>query len=204
MNATFIGNLLYHTLFDEYVRRQSWQLLIFLILVVILNFLEIINNWASICKYFELFYNSILFLIDVITLSIFFWQIFILSELQKNLEEILITSSDVLERKIILIVFFSYLIVYILYVVWNFFILNGKGNKDEIFRDYQKPDTKEEILKSTNMRVIQIIFIIQFILPVIDFISISFIWLIFIVWIICTIVHNHTLDIFDKIIKSNK
>lgn len=63
MNATFIGNLLYHSLFNEYARKQSWQSLVFLILVVILNFLEIINNCASISKYFESFYNSMKYFI---------------------------------------------------------------------------------------------------------------------------------------------
>lgn len=208
MNARFVGDLLYHTLFDEYVRKQSWQSLIFLILVVILNFLEIINNWASIRKYFNQFYNSVLFLIDVVTIAIFFWQIHILSEIQSSLKEILIPSSYVLERKIIPTVIFSYLAIYMLYVIWNFVILGEMDKKSNISNDTEEADPRQIIQESTLIRLMQISFMftslaLKYIVPKFHSIpvNIPYLIIIFIIWIFTTIYHNNTLNIFDRVIK---
>lgn len=204
MNATFIGNLLYHTLFDEHIKKQSWQSLIFLILVVILNFLEIVNNWASISKYFESFYNSILLLIDIITLGFFFWQIYILIEIQSKLKTATKISNNELERNIILIIILSYLFIYILYVIWNFCILNEIDKKRRVSNNHEEPDTRDSILNSTIMRLIQIGFTLTNILLEFNSITTDFLIFIFFVRILYTIVHNKTLHIFDTIIKSNK
>lgn len=204
MNATFVGNLLYHTLFSKYAARQSWKPLILLILVVILNFLEIINNWASIRAYFNRFYNGVLFLIDVVTIAIFFWQIHIFSEILKNLKEVLIPSSDVLERKIIPIAIFSYLAIYILYVIWNFVILRKMDKKSNISNYNEEADPRQSILSSTIMRIVQIGFIFTNILIEYDSITVNYLKFIFFTWILFTIVHNHALNIFDILIKQIK
>ncbi len=204
MNATFIGNLLYHSLFNEYARKQSWQSLVFLILVVILNFLEIINNCASISKYFESFYNSILLLIDIITLAIFFWQIYILIEVQKSSTGITEISSIELGQNIIKIIIYSYLCIYISYVVWNYLIVKEIDKRSKTSHTNKEPDTRESILNSTIMRLMQIGFICTNL--VLEFKSITIVFLNFIlsVWILCTVLHNKTLNIFEEIIKSKK
>ena len=204
MNATFIGNLFYHILFNEYVRKQSWQSLIFLILVVILNFLEIINNWASISKYFKSFYNSYLFLTDIVTLAIFFWQIYILIEVEKSSKGIAETPSIEPEQNIIKIVVYSYLFIYISYVVWNCLIVKEIDKRRKTGDENKDPDTRERILNSTIMRLMQISFI--FTNLVLEFKSITTVFLdfIFSVWILYTILHNNTLNVFDTIIKSNR
>lgn len=143
-------------------------------------------------------------MIDIITLAIFFWQIYILIEVQKSSTGITEISSIELGQNIIKIIIYSYLCIYISYVVWNYLIVKEIDKRSKTSHTNKEPDTRESILNSTIMRLMQIGFICTNL--VLEFKSITIVFLNFIlsVWILCTVLHNKTLNIFEEIIKSKK
>lgn len=115
--AKFVGDLLY----DAIMAKSITGLLIILILVSILNFFEIANNWVSIKTYFPQ-YDARLFSMDVLTLGVFFWQTYLLTKLNDTQELIGIA----LRSKMLLVIIASYGIIFFLYALWNFIILKRK------------------------------------------------------------------------------
>lgn len=185
--AKFIGDLLYDSISEE---SFSMQLRMFLISVSILNFFEIINNWASIKKYFEL-YRTPLFLIDVMTLGVFFWQVYILSKFGSTLQGELKIVNDELEHKMMLVTMTSYGTIFLLYICWNICIL------------YKiKDQEKEKIIQSAFVHGIQACLIFKVVLPAIEYVPTFFSEICVLTFILYVLIHNQGLDIFETIIKA--
>lgn len=121
--ATLIGDLLYKV---ASVPFFPLKLFIELLFIFALDFLEIINNWASIKKYFGTYYYR-LFLADVLTLGTFFWQIYLLSKLLTE-DKIKI---DELQQKALLVAALSYGCIFSLYALWNHFLCKKDEEKME-------------------------------------------------------------------------
>lgn len=187
--AKFIGDLIYVGVVDGIFSTQQFMFFMLLILVSILNFFELINNWATIKKYFK-HYNGWLFLVDVVTLGVFFWQVYILSKTQDTLKNSFF--SALIRQKIVRVIVVSYGIIFILYVLWNIIILLKSKSK-------LKKTDKEVFKHSAIVRSIQACLLLLSILFDIQNIVIYFFGALF--YIGYVIFHNKTLEIFDTIIK---
>lgn len=185
--AKFVGDLLY----DAIITRSVTGQLIFLIFASALSFLEVINNWASIKKHFHS-YNTSLFLIDVLTLGVFFWQIHILSRLKSES----ITLPIDFQNKMLLVVMVSYGIIFILYILWNIILFVKK----ECHSAKDKKENIENILYPAGVRFLQMLFSFGSVLFGIDRVPICI--LIFIVFLFSLYVlrRNWKLNIFLTII----
>lgn len=194
--AKFVGDLLYSYISDK---SYSWRLLVFLILVSMLNFFEITNSWASIKKYFRL-YDTLLFLIDVITLGVFFWQMHVLSKFEDSLQSKLKIVDDELEYKMVLVSMVAYEIIFILYILWNQRILDTSSKKDSC--KLTEKETKS-INSSVSMRWNQLVLLSSVsVLYAYRCISMFLFDIEMIVFILCVLHHNKNLDVFETIIKS--
>lgn len=187
--AKFVGDFLYNAIISKSFTGQ----LPFLILVSTLSFLEIINNWASIKKYFGL-YNTPLFLIDVLTLGAFFWQVYILSKLESELKSAQIDPQN----EMILVVMVSYGIIFILYILWNAFFLAEKGCHSAEERD----ENIKKIILPAGIRLLQTCWSLGFVLfgvdrvPMLAFDAFVFLSCLYVLR------RNWKLDIFSTIIAS--
>lgn len=189
--AKFVGDLLY----DATITNSFTGQLLFLLLVSSLNFLEIINNWATIKKHFSL-YNTPLFLIDVLTLGVFFWQIYILSKLESDSK---CTYIDPL-NKMLLVVMISYWIIFVLYILWNVVFIRGKGCnllKAEVRAQYMK-----EIIHPSIIRFIQVLVSFGSVLVGVDRIPILIFDVFIFAYSLYALYRNGKLDIFSTIIAS--
>lgn len=191
LNAKLVGDLLYSVIVDGLSERRL-LVVVLLILSTALNFLEIANNWASIEKFFDL-YNDLLFMIDVLTLGTFFWQIYILSKLEEE--------SELTEDKLIGIIVISYIIIFLLYFVWNIFIVRANRKKDD---DTERLSVDEElsIERSGFGRCLQICALSVFwIISMMEKSNFMCALCIILLWCIAYVfVHNRHLDIFGAII----
>lgn len=187
--AKFVGDLLCDAIVTESFPEQ----LRFLILVSMLNFLEIINNWASIKKYFNL-YNTPLFLIDVLTLGVFFWQIYILSKLEiESKSEFFGPRSEML-----LVIMISYVLIFFLYVLWNAILLAQKG----CHSPEDRAENIKTIIRPAGIRIFQMAVALELVLFGVD--CVSFLVLDIFILLSCayTLVRNYELNVFSTIISS--
>ncbi len=199
LNAKFVGDLFYKMSSEG---CPSLRLSVFFILVSCLNFLEIVNNWASIKKYFSR-YNSWLFLTDVITLGCFFWQIYVLSrweEVLQNGSESARIALEQVEQKMILVAIVFYAVIFLLYVLWNCIILYTDSKRSDKLETYETKNIKKWGLK----RGIQVGISIALIWYGVEKIPMCVLILGLLICIIFVSIHNHKLNIFDTIIKSKQ
>ncbi len=191
--AKFIGDLIYHAINSGFA--EPW-LFSFLILVSGLNFFELTNNLVSIKKYFKCYYNGWLFLIDVITLGCFFWQIYILSKLGETCG-----NEPDSGFKMVQVAIWFYCGIFFLYILWNAMILwiSGKNGKAAL-----EPANKEKIQFSAIMRVFQLFISLVMILCGIQNISMG--WLNFCVGLSILYVgyHNVKMDVFNNLINTKE
>lgn len=201
LNATFIGNLLYNLFFTKSASVFPY---LFLLSISLLNIAEIMNNWTSIKKYFA-FYDMKLLLIDVITLGIFYWQIHILStsQNQHTLEQLFTDPSFTLWK--VTLGFCG--IIFILYIVWDIYILRQSRIPD--FSNIQSSLLQNERIDIQNsiwIRLIQCIIILLLYIYVepICINSASNLIPYIVLFILYTLYHNSTLNIFNTLIQEHK
>lgn len=109
MNATLMGETIYVILTKGITCCEG----IVLLLAVVLNILEVINNWASINEYISYYDKARLFVMDILTLGVFYIQVYVLFRI--------VESSDgkpgiVTRMNFIL---FAYMALHLCYIIWD-------------------------------------------------------------------------------------
>ena len=153
--AKFTGDLIYNVISEGYSTQRLFE---FLMLISLLDFFELTNNWTSIKKYSDK-YNGLLFFVDVMTLGCFFWQIYVLSKLNVD---------PICEHKMKLVIITSYGIVFVLYVAWNIIVLLVNGKKG---RNNLEERDKNNIIVYTFVRIFQVVISLRIILVGVENVS---------------------------------
>lgn len=87
--------------------------------IPLINMSAIISNWLT-CKIYEKEYNIVMLLEDVITLGVFYLQVYVLLELCKD---------KIIPCKVIYyIISISYVIIFGLFIIWNISALKHTHN----------------------------------------------------------------------------
>lgn len=110
LNANLAGEILFSIINNGYHMVH-----VVVLASVVLNVMEIINNWASI-KIFLKEYTSGLFVLDVVTLGIFYLQIYVLT---KMVEKFRMEET----HGFMFVILWSYIILFVLYISWNIPVL---------------------------------------------------------------------------------
>ena len=187
--AKFIGDLLYRV---DLLEPTSIQPLFWLLISIsVLDFIELTNIWTSIKKYFKQ-YNGWLFMIDVVTLGCFFWQVYCLSKLLDDYPDFKELTGNELEQRVKGIIIIFYICIFSLYSLWNLFLkYNDKLKKDD------RKNIKTFLIVRLGQMIISIIALL--------FMEKLLIWVLIIgvlLCIVCVAINNKQLDIFKTLINS--
>lgn len=136
LDATLIGEILYSGLNAGF---GFYEMVV--LSVVVLNILETINNWASVDQYILYYERIALFAVDILTLGVFYIQVYVLSRIADDGG----VSDITIRMKFILV---TYILLYGLYWAWNHMIMKHQHVPGE---------KKKKILKVTQCRVGQVI-----------------------------------------------
>ena len=119
---------------------------------IVLCILEIMNNWASIKEYIEYYNRIALFVNDIVTIGLFYGQVYILTKLVES-KHTLIS----IQRSLSFIVA-SFTLLYILYANWNRLIIKDERTpKDKI----------NKVTRTIKMRRFQVMSgVVLFIVPI--------------------------------------
>ena len=126
MNATLMGETIYVILTKEITCREG----IVLLLAVALSILEVINNWASISEYIGCYDKARLFVMDILTLGVFYIQVYVLFRIVDSSEG----EPGIVARMNFILV--TYMALHLCYIIWDQMIRkNGqisKAKRDKI------------------------------------------------------------------------
>lgn len=116
MNGTLISEIIYKLLMNE---AGVYQVVV--AVAAVLSILEVMNNWASIKDYIAYYSSIALFTADIATLGLLYSQVYILTKLEKAEH----TQISILRSLNFII--FSYLLLFILYLIWDDLIIKDKS-----------------------------------------------------------------------------
>lgn len=125
-DATLLSGVLFRWINMDVM---SWEFEAILVGTAILNILELMNNWASIKQYITYYKEIILFMLDIITLGVFYVQIDTLSKIVDD------TAGIKDTERVMWFIVCCWMVLYCLYVYWNLeFLRSKKVTKEERLR----------------------------------------------------------------------
>lgn len=187
LNAKLAGEVLYSCVIEGF--RPVYT---FVSMTIYLNILEIMNNWASIKVYVK-YYRANLFLTDVLTLGIFYLQVYILLKLQ---ETNLLQFPEIINISLL-----SYEILFFMYIFWNSRVLQILKNEETHM------DQKEKRIKDvkTSFAARYILAALTILLQFFPFYVRACGFVVFIILSICFwYYHNKLINILEAIIFSKE
>lgn len=142
MNGTLISEIIYKILMDEAGVYQA-----IVAVAAGLSILELMNNWASIKDYIVYYSRIALFAADIATLGLLYGQVYILTKLEDAAHTQISTLWS------LNFIIFSYLFLYILYLIWDDLIIKDKSVPQE-----KRDKVKRTIALRRSQAVIGILF----------------------------------------------
>lgn len=174
----------------DIISNQLFEHIHFILLTVpLINMTAIIANWLT-CKIYEAVYDIYMLIEDIITLGLFYLEIYIINELCSE-------GALISERLALRIIGMTYALIFVLFILWN--IAANKNIKS------RKKRLKIKIANIQNVFLL-ILCTMIFILSFIDKNLYAFIlYCLFIVgWIYVWLFHGHKNKLATFLTKRNK
>ncbi len=199
LNASCIGDFFYKAVWKSDI---PWDTTFCIITAVCLNIFELMNTWATIKIYLRQ-YAAALFLLDILTLGIFFWQIHLAAMLTDD-------SIQTAVKHMPFVFLAAYCSIFFLYSIWNLVIICNKGRHEQNPDGEQSGDEKRRSVKerhnlceSACFRFIQALgaFVVMVLFKysnenyIYIFMGYNVLSIVYVLW------HNSQMEVFDMIIK---